>query len=368
MRRIRYWTYGFCMVIAVGVLLGGIGIYTAGDPPVEKMEEVRQILSQAEEAGAKIYCGKIYREAHAMYDSARICWRAENRRFIFFRRFNHILYFVQEAEQKGKEALVQAKVLKSGSKEALRTDISRLRKEMAGFEKLFLQLPLDRRIKDKHAEGKLLLNEAEIALDKEDYKTGTEKYRLAARDIRDTYSGARRVLDRYFRDLPQWQKMLEEALRRSSVDNKYLIVVEKVPACCKVYKKGKLLAVYQAEFGRNWLGDKRCEGDYATPEGKYKVIKKKQGRATVYYKALLLDYPNQEDKIAFGKRKKKGELAAHVKIGGAIEIHGDGGKGAYWTNGCVALGNKDMDELYKRIGVGTEVLIIGASCSFNEEK
>jgi lipoprotein-anchoring transpeptidase ErfK/SrfK len=46
-------------------------------------------------------------------------------------------------------------------------------------------------------------------------------------------------------------------------------------------------------------------------------------------------------------------------IGGLIEIHGAGGQGRNWTDGCVALVNPDMDRLFAAVGVGTPVTIVG---------
>jgi len=42
-----------------------------------------------------------------------------------------------------------------------------------------------------------------------------------------------------------------------------------------------------------------------------------------------------------------------------IEIHGEGGKGANWTQGCIALKNEDMDELFDLAQIGTPVTIVG---------
>jgi len=53
-------------------------------------------------------------------------------------------------------------------------------------------------------------------------------------------------------------------------------------------------------------------------------------------------------------------------IGNLIEIHGDGGKGINWTDGCVALTNSDMDKLYGLVGVGTPVTIVGSLRSLKE--
>ena len=50
----------------------------------------------------------------------------------------------------------------------------------------------------------------------------------------------------------------------------------------------------------------------------------------------------------------------HAKIGGLIEIHGNGGKGIDWTEGCVALTDREMDTVFKIVRVGTPVTIIGS--------
>jgi murein L,D-transpeptidase YafK len=98
----------------------------------------------------------------------------------------------------------------------------------------------------------------------------------------------------------------------------------------------------------------------ATPEGMYKITKKFEGSKTKYYKALLLNYPNDEDKEKFKSEIGNGSLPASAKIGDLIEIHGNGGKGIDWTEGCIALTDKEMDIVFKITKVGTPVTIIGS--------
>jgi L,D-peptidoglycan transpeptidase YkuD (ErfK/YbiS/YcfS/YnhG family) len=47
-------------------------------------------------------------------------------------------------------------------------------------------------------------------------------------------------------------------------------------------------------------------------------------------------------------------------IGGLIEIHGNGGKGIDWTEGCIALTDSEMDSVFKIVKVGTPVTIVGS--------
>jgi murein L,D-transpeptidase YafK len=150
--------------------------------------------------------------------------------------------------------------------------------------------------------------------------------------------------------MKQWSKT------HSSVS----LVVDKFSRKCIVYKSGKIIREFDVELGINWLGDKVQKGDRATPEGKYTITVKKSGRNTIYYKALLINFPNAEDKRRFNHQKSAGNISRNALIGGSIEIHGGGGKGIDWTDGCVALTNKDMDNLYALCSVGTPVAIVGS--------
>jgi murein L,D-transpeptidase YafK len=109
------------------------------------------------------------------------------------------------------------------------------------------------------------------------------------------------------------------------------------------------------------MGDKQQRGDRATPEGRYSITTKKSAGQTTYYRALAINYPNADDLARFKKAVKSGALPPGANPGGLIEIHGSGGKGAHWTEGCVALKNEDMRVLFERVSVGTPVTIVGSS-------
>ncbi len=78
----------------------------------------------------------------------------------------------------------------------------------------------------------------------------------------------------------------------------------------------------------------------------------------------MLDYPTPADIEKFNQRKSQGLIPATAKIGSAIGIHGTWPHEDYtidqyqsWTDGCIALKNKDVEELYQMLDVGTEVII-----------
>ena len=165
-----------------------------------------------------------------------------------------------------------------------------------------------------------------------------------------------------FRDprlLKQWRAWVSSTIAESKQAGEPVIIVDKLRGALHVYDDGKRVATYSAELGANGLKPKRFAGDKATPEGRYRVVEARGRGATQFYKALLLDYPNKEDVARFRAAQRRGSIPRRAGIGGLIEIHGDGGDGKDWTDGCVALRNRDMDKVFARSPVGTRVTIVG---------
>jgi len=147
------------------------------------------------------------------------------------------------------------------------------------------------------------------------------------------------------------------------------IVIKKSQKKLFLYSEEKLLRTYPVKLGLNPVGDKIRQGDKCTPEGSYYVcIKNPQSK---YHLSLGLSYPSIKDAkrgleqklITKGDHDRIVERISQKSIppwntplGGEIFIHG-GGETWDWTYGCVALRNQDIEELFKVITVGTEVVI-----------
>ena len=134
------------------------------------------------------------------------------------------------------------------------------------------------------------------------------------------------------------------------------MIVSKSGHVLQAYSKGQLVVTYKVALGKNPLGDKEYEGDKKTPEGMYTINSKNPYSG--YHKNLGVSYPNDKD-IREGTRLGK-------PTGGDIKLHGlKNGQGFIgkfqrwkdWTNGCIALTNAEMDELYKHTPVGTAIEI-----------
>ncbi len=141
-----------------------------------------------------------------------------------------------------------------------------------------------------------------------------------------------------------------------------LIVVDKSKYSVNVFYKKKMIRAYKATFGPKPLQDKCMEGDRCTPEGWFRISRLNPN--SKYHKFLQIDYPTTETRERFNRLKKEGIIPASARIGGDIGIHGiwKGGDdmielGVGWTDGCVALKNTDIEDLFSIVGVGTRVYI-----------
>jgi hypothetical protein len=158
----------------------------------------------------------------------------------------------------------------------------------------------------------------------------------------------------------RWQQMVKETIEWSRRHRTSAIVVSKADRVLTLYKNGQKVLSYPVRLGFNGIREKRYQGDGATPEGRYRIAGKRGQGQTQFYRALLLDYPNEEDRRRFQSARKTGLIPASKGIGGQIEIHGVENELMAQTLGCVMLENAQMVYLYDRVEKGTPVTIVGA--------
>jgi murein L,D-transpeptidase YafK len=121
-------------------------------------------------------------------------------------------------------------------------------------------------------------------------------------------------------------------------------------------KNNKLLKKYKVALGFKPNGKKEIQGDGKTPEGIYYINDKNP--KSIAHKNLGISYPNAED--------IKNSLLIGKATGGDIKIHGLMNNLWFigklhrqfdWTNGCIAVSNSEIDELYKNVPIGTKIII-----------
>lgn len=135
------------------------------------------------------------------------------------------------------------------------------------------------------------------------------------------------------------------------------VVVEKAKRSLHLMQNGKVLKSYRVALGQDPFGHKLRRGDSRTPEGVYAVdFRRPQSRFDL---ALHIDYPNAVDRRSAAVRG--------VDPGGEIYIHGQpiGGvkparlaqTGPDWTDGCIAVTNDEMREIWALVREGTPIEI-----------
>ena len=134
------------------------------------------------------------------------------------------------------------------------------------------------------------------------------------------------------------------------------IVVEKSQHRLSLYHRGLLLRSYLVALGQQPKGDKVHKGDNRTPEGIFRIqARNPQSR---YHRALKISYP---DAAHIARARALG-----VQPGGDIMIHGLPARQAWvgaahrdfdWTEGCIAVTNKEIEEIWSVVPVGTPIQI-----------
>ena len=135
-----------------------------------------------------------------------------------------------------------------------------------------------------------------------------------------------------------------------------LVRVHKAERLLELVGDGKVLRSYSIALGGDPIGHKHQEGDQRTPEGRYVLDWRNPN--SIAHKSIHISYPNADD-LAAAK-------ARNVDAGGMIMIHGQpNGFGWWgwllqlvdWTDGCIAVTDSDMDEIWAMVADGTPIEI-----------
>ena len=141
-----------------------------------------------------------------------------------------------------------------------------------------------------------------------------------------------------------------------SKDKIDIILVKKSERVLYAIKDDKVIKKYNIALGKNPNGHKKVEGDKKTPEGYYFIDGK--NAKSKFFLSLHTSYPNFHDKkIALKNKVNPGE---HIAIHGLPPLNLLAQylfDGADWTDGCIALNNSDMKELWDLTEEGTQILI-----------
>jgi murein L,D-transpeptidase YafK len=137
----------------------------------------------------------------------------------------------------------------------------------------------------------------------------------------------------------------------SEVDH---ILVDKSDRTLTLIAGGATVATYaNIKLGDAPIGPKRVEGDEKTPEGRYTISGRNPGSR--YHLSLRVSYPNTADKAAAARLGKSpgGDIFIHGQPNGSplTRIPSD------WTDGCIALSNAEIKQVWRLVKNGTRITI-----------
>ncbi|RKX55644.1 MAG: hypothetical protein DRP29_10360 [Thermodesulfobacteriota bacterium] len=174
----------------------------------------------------------------------------------------------------------------------------------------------------------------------------------------------------------------------TTIYSKSYILIDKGKKCLYIKEKNHILSVYEIGLGIKSPIPKEKKGDFLTPEGIYHIVSIRPSQRYFYF--IELDYPNIND-IAWAYYNglidkkvfceylihKRKNIKIYNTLGYGIGIHGGGAfkyiikngkifKDYHWTQGCIALSNKDILEVLKNSYIKEPVFILNSENSLYE--
>jgi hypothetical protein len=341
-------------IFAIGLWI--FGCSAAPVPPeVQLAEEQEHHLWRL---GAQAYVPAEYERYRMSLRQAQESLINEKSRFVWFQDYGMVQSEFREVLKAGEVLQQKMADVKHTKKEHISRQIASLKEKIEKLKRLTDMINEGRLARKDLVKAELILSETESRFDKQDYVAAEEKLKKSSGFIQSVEERILPIFNRYAdkNHINMWRQMANETIAVSKNRNIPAIIVDKSERQLMLYKSGVLFKTYPIGLGHNGFLDKRRAGDNSTPEGKYRVVKKLP--ASRYHKALLINYPNEEDRRNFIQAKKSGLIPAGSRIGGLIEIHG-GGRDSM-TFGCIALDNHQMDEIFKLVPLETPVTIVGA--------
>jgi L,D-peptidoglycan transpeptidase YkuD (ErfK/YbiS/YcfS/YnhG family) len=215
---------------------------------------------------------------------------------------------------------------------------------------------------ERRVETELLVKQARSFMEQGQFVHSKRAAQQAAEQMTSQAAQLNSELGRYAdkAQVDHWRSMVRRTVDWSRQHRAAALVVVKATKRLTLYRNGRAVTSYPVRLGFNGVREKRYEDDGATPEGAYRVLRVKDRGQTDFYRAFLLDYPNADDQQRFQSARKTGAIPTQARIGGNIEIHGEANRQLSQTLGCVMLGNRQMDALFRQVEAGTPVTIVGA--------
>jgi len=339
-----------------GLLLFSLGGCTRSEPFEARLADLQE--RKLWRADVETFAPDEYRAYRSQLRRAKDALIDTENKFVWFRNYGALTEQFKQVISRGDEIQAAIAERREKQKTGIAERLGAQRDRIDRLDTLTTLISVGRSSREFLAKAELLTDEAAGLAARGSYQEAEERLKRATTFMQIAKEVITPALKRFVdqEQISFWRRKVDETIRESQVRGSYAIVVSKVDRQLYLYKAGRLVKTYEVGLGSRSISDKVCAGDKATPEGKYRITKKVA--QSHYFKALLINYPNDEDRRQFALAKSRGAISRRVGIGSLIEIHGGGKDGL--TYGCVALDDRHMAEIYALADVDTPVTIVGA--------
>lgn len=330
--------------------------------PSEVVEAIESLDRQLVESQGAEYAPEVYGRFVKHWVALRGQLQAAEDEIVWPWESNPLLVSLQKVRDEGEEAMAQSRSQRETRRLETETRLAFLEGRLRTFNSRIDEMGSRVVLGRKPVEMALLLHQARTFFDQGLYDRSVHVAQQAAGMMEVQTAVLTTTLGHYAdeRRIHAWRRMAQQTIEWSRVHHTAAVVVSKADRRLTVYRNGRQILSYPVRLGYNGILEKRYQGDGATPEGQYHIIRKRDRGQTQFYRALVLNYPNGEDRRRFQQARHTGRIPADAFIGGQIEIHGGDDILMNQTLGCLMLENWQMDAIFRVVEQGTPVTIVGA--------
>ena len=330
--------------------------------PSEVVEAIESLERQLVESQGAEYAPEVYGRFVKHWVALRGQLQAAEDEIVWPWESNPLLVSLQKVRDEGEEAMAQSRSQRETRRLETETRLAFLEGRLRTFNSRIDEMGSRVVLGRKPVETALLLHQARTFFDQGLYDRSVHVAQQAAGMMEVQTAVLTTTLGHYAdeRRIHAWRRMAQQTIEWSRVHHTAAVVVSKADRRLTVYRNGRQILSYPVRLGYNGILEKRYQGDGATPEGQYHIIRKRDRGQTQFYRALVLNYPNGEDRRRFQQARHTGRIPADAFIGGQIEIHGGDDILMNQTLGCLMLENWQMDAIFRVVEQGTPVTIVGA--------
>lgn len=330
--------------------------------PSDLVEAIESLDRQLVESQGAEYAPEAYGRFVKHWVALRAQLQAEEDEIVWPWESNPLLASLHKVRVEGEEAVAQALMRRDARRLETEARLALLEGRLRTFNSRVDEMGSRVVLGGKPVETALLLHQARSFFDQGLYDRSAHVVKQAAGMMEAQTTVLTTTLGHYADEhrIRAWRRIAQQTIDWSRAHHTAAIVVSKADRRLTVYRNGRPVLSYPVRLGYNGILEKRYQGDGATPEGQYHIIRKRDRGQTQFYRALVLNYPNVEDRRRFQQARHTGRIPADAFIGGQIEIHGGNDILMNQTLGCIMLDNWQMDAIFRVVEPGTPVTIVGA--------